>query len=100
MNGDIDISSARELREKLVSLISQGVRHLVINLEATSYLDAAGVDVLVRAFKLLSAHGGTFSVACPHEHLLKVFEISALSDAFAVYPSIDEAVVHLEQPRL
>jgi anti-sigma B factor antagonist len=93
VNGEIDISTARDVHERLISLISEGTRHLVVNLEGTSYIDAAGVDVFVRAFKLLSAHGGSFSVACPHEHLLKVFEISALSDAFRVYPSVSQATV-------
>jgi anti-sigma B factor antagonist len=97
--GEMDISTAKEVREKLVSLISQGVRHLVINLEGTSYMDAAGVDVMVRALKLVSALGGTFSVACPHEHLLKVFEVAALSDAFHVYSSLDEAVGAPERSR-
>jgi anti-sigma B factor antagonist len=91
ITGEIDISTAKDVREKLVSLISQGVRHLVIDLEGTKYMDAAGVDVLVRALKLVSALGGTFSVACPHEHLLKVFEVSELSDAFHVYSSLEEA---------
>jgi anti-sigma B factor antagonist len=90
INGEIDISTAPSVRERLVSLISEGVRHLVVNLEGTSYMDAAGVDVLVRAYKLLSAHGGTFSVACPHEHLIKLFDISALSEALSVYPSVGD----------
>jgi anti-sigma B factor antagonist len=98
VNGDIDISTAREVRERLVGLVARGVRHLLVNLEQTSYIDATGVDVLLRAFKLLSAHGGTFSLACPHPHLLKVFDISALSDAFAIYPSLREASLHFSQP--
>jgi anti-sigma B factor antagonist len=91
-HGEIDISTARELREKLVSLISDGVRSLVLNLEGTSYVDAAGVDVIVRAFKLLSAHEGNFAVVCPHEHLVKVFDLAALSDAFRIYPSLQDAM--------
>ncbi|CAN5647247.1 hypothetical protein BH24ACT26_BH24ACT26_17440 [soil metagenome] len=90
-NGAIDISTARELREKLIELVSDGVRDLVLNLEGTAYIDAAGVEVLVRAFKLVSAHEGSFSVVCPHEHLLKMFEVSELTEALHIYPSIEEA---------
>ncbi|MFN2489460.1 MAG: STAS domain-containing protein [Actinomycetota bacterium] len=91
VRGDIDISTARALREKLVTLVSEGVRDLVLNLEGTTYIDAAGVDVLVRALKLLSAHEGELAVVCPHEHLLKVFDVSALTEALHIYPSVAQA---------
>jgi anti-sigma B factor antagonist len=97
LNGDIDISTAAEVRERLVGLVARGVRHLLVDLEHTLYIDAMGVDVLLRAFKLLSAHGGTFAMACPHDHLAKVFHVSALSSALAIYPSLQEASVHFSQ---
>jgi anti-sigma B factor antagonist len=89
--GAIDISTARELRERLVGLVSEGVRDLVVNLEGTSYIDAAGVDVIVRAYKLLSAHEGSFALVCPHDHLRKMFEVSDLSDVLDIYESVEEA---------
>ena len=90
--GPIDISTAPALRERVVDLVSTGVTRIVLNLEATSYVDAAGVDTIVRAFKLLSAHDGTLSVVCPQEHLVKLFDVSDLSDAFHIYATLEEAV--------
>jgi anti-sigma B factor antagonist len=84
VGGAVDVSTAAEVHERLVALVSEGVRHVVVDLEGTAYLDASGVDVFVRAFKLLSALGGTFSVVCPHPHLAKLFTISALADALSV----------------
>ena len=85
VGGAVDVSTAAEVHERLVALVSEGVRHLVVDLEGTTYLDASGVDVFVRAFKLLSALDGTFSVVCPQPHLAKLFTISALSDALSVH---------------
>ena len=90
-HGAIDISTARVLRERLVELVSEGVRDVVLNLQGTAYVDAAGVDVAVRAYKLLSAHGGDFSIVCPHDHIRKLFDVSDLSDAFAIYPTVEDA---------
>ena len=91
-HGEIDISTAPRLRERIVGLVSEGVRDLVLNLEGTTYLDAAGVDVIVRAYKLLSAHEGRFSLVCPHEHLVKLFDVSDLSEALRVYPSLADVI--------
>jgi anti-sigma B factor antagonist len=91
-HGEIDISTAPDLREKLVELISDGVRDLVVNLEGTIYVDAAGVDVIVRIFKLVSALEGSFALVCSREHLVKVFDVSALSEALRVYPSLEAAL--------
>src|SRR3712207_8301688 len=57
-----------------VDLVAEGARELVLNLEATTFVDAAGVDVIVRGLKLLSAHGGALSLVCRQEHLMKVLD--------------------------
>jgi anti-sigma B factor antagonist len=91
LNGDVDASTSRKLRDRLVGLIADGVRDLVLNLTGTTYLDATGVDVLVRAYKLLSAHEGAFSIVCPHEHLIKLFEAASLSRDLRVFPTVEAA---------
>jgi anti-sigma B factor antagonist len=91
VNGEIDFSTAREVRERLITLISNGARHVVVDLGGTAYMDATGVDMLVHTFKLLSALGGTLSIVCPQEHLAKLFRISSLSDALRVYSTREEA---------
>ena len=96
LHGDVDAVTAPELHEKVVDLVSEGVRQLVLNLENTNYVDAAGVDVIVRALKLLSAHGGSLSLVCPHEHLRKIFDVSALTDALDIHPSLQQALEQAE----
>ena len=91
-HGDIDAVTAPELHDKVIGLVSQGVRHLVLNLEATNFVDAAGVDVIVRALKLLNAHDGSLSLVCSQEHLLKVFDVAALTDALDIHPSLQQAL--------
>ena len=92
----MDTVTASKLHDKVVDLVSQGVRQVVLDLEHTEFVDAAGVDVIVRALKLLSAHGGSVSLACPHEHLLKVFDVSALTDALDIHPSVQRALGQAE----
>jgi anti-sigma B factor antagonist len=92
VEGDIDAATAPELHDKIVDLVAEGVRDLVLNLEDTTFVDAAGVDVIVRGLKLLSAHEGTLSLVCRQEHLMKVFDVSALTDALNIYPSLQQAL--------
>jgi anti-anti-sigma factor len=91
VSGEIDASTSGRLRERLVTLVSEGARDLCVNLTDTTFIDAAGLDALVRAYKLLSAHGGAFSVVCPDDHLAKVFDVADLSKDFRIYRTMDEA---------
>jgi anti-sigma B factor antagonist len=91
VRGEVDASTSAELHEKLVSLVAQGARDVLVDLTSTTVLDATGVDALVRAFKLLSALDGKLSVVCPHDHLLKVFDITALADDVPIYATVEEA---------
>jgi anti-sigma B factor antagonist len=89
--GEIDAATSPRLRERLVTLVSEGARDLCVNLTHTTFIDATGLDALVRAFKLLSAHGGAFSVVCPDDHLAKVFDVAHLSKDFRIYRTMEEA---------
>jgi anti-sigma B factor antagonist len=90
-DGEIDASTSSALHERLVSLVAEGARDIIVDLTGTSFLDATGVDALVRAFKLLSAHQGRLAIVCPHDHLVKVLEVSALARDVPVYGTVEEA---------
>jgi anti-sigma B factor antagonist len=89
--GEIDVYSAPRLREKLVELVSQGHRQIVVDLEKVDFLDSTGLGVLVGGLKRLRSHDGDLTLVCTQARILKVFEITGLTTVFRISESVDEA---------
>jgi len=91
VKGEIDVYSAPRLRERLVELVSQGHRQIVVDLEGVDFLDSTGLGVLVGGLKRLRSHDGELSIVCSQSRILKVFEITGLTSVFRMAATIDEA---------
>ncbi len=92
VTGEIDVYSAPRLREKLVELVSQGHRQIVVDLEGVDFLDSTGLGVLVGGLKRLRSHDGDLTLVCTQARILKVFEITGLTTVFRISASVDEAM--------
>jgi anti-sigma B factor antagonist len=92
VKGEVDVYTAPRLREKLVELVSQGRRQIVVDLEGVDFLDSTGLGVLVGGLKRLRSHGGELTLVCTHQRILKVFEITGLTKVFSIVGSVDQAV--------
>jgi len=92
VRGEVDIATAPKLREKLVELASQGAKHVVVDLEAVEFLDSTGLGVLIGGMKRLRAMEGDLTLVCTQPRILKVFEITGLNRAFAIYETLGAAV--------
>jgi anti-sigma B factor antagonist len=92
VKGEIDVYSAPRLREKLVELVSQGHRQIVVDLEGVDFLDSTGLGVLVGGLKRVRAHDGSLDLVCTQERILKIFRITGLTKVFGIHDSVDEAI--------
>ncbi|MGH9056731.1 MAG: STAS domain-containing protein [Acidimicrobiales bacterium] len=92
VSGEVDVYSAPRLREKLVELVSQGHRQVVVDLEGVDFLDSTGLGVLVGGLKRLRSHDGDLSIVCSQARVLKVFEITGLTTVFNISDTVDEAL--------
>ncbi len=91
VKGEIDVYSAPRLRERLVELVSEGHRQIVVDLEGVDFLDSTGLGVLVGGLKRVRSHDGDLSLVCTQSRILKVFEITGLTTVFSIAGSVDEA---------
>jgi anti-sigma B factor antagonist len=91
VGGEVDVYTAPKLRERLTELIDGGARNVVVDLDRVDFLDSTGLGVLVGAHKRLRPMGGTFSLVCAKESLLKVFRITALDQIIPLHPSVEIA---------
>lgn len=92
VSGEIDVSTAPPLRERLIALVDDGWKRVVVDLEGVDFLDSTGLGVLVAVLKRLETAGGELRLVCTRSQLLKVFEITGLNTVFLVFDSLEAAI--------
>ncbi|MFN8442656.1 MAG: STAS domain-containing protein [Caldilineaceae bacterium] len=89
----LDAFSAPDYRTQIQTLLEQKVRHLVIDLSATPFLDSAGIAVLVSALKQCRQRGGDVRLVIPQSEAVKrIFELTKFDRVFEMKSSAQEAV--------
>ncbi len=77
--GELDLSRAEELREKLAHPEVLSARVVRVDLNRVSFVDSVIIGVIVSACKRMRAAGCSFSVVCALEGIpRRVFEIDGL----------------------
>jgi anti-sigma B factor antagonist len=91
VSGEIDVYTAPQLRERLIALVEDGARQVVVDLSRVEFLDSTGLGVLVGALKRLRGVNGDLALVCAQERLLKIFRITGLDRVFTIRDSVDAA---------
>jgi anti-sigma B factor antagonist len=91
VQGQVDLTTAPELRARLNDAMADGRPVVVVDLTATDFLDSTALGALVAAHKRLRAHGGQIRLVCTSPHILKVFQITSLDRVFALHETVEEA---------
>ena len=89
--GELDLTTAATLKWTLAELIESGHDRLVLDLSAVSFLDSTALGVLVGICKVL-APKGRLALACPHQSVLRTFQITGLDSRFELFETLDSAV--------
>jgi anti-sigma B factor antagonist len=99
LSGELDLYSCPEFKNELLRLIAEGVRYVVIDLAATTFIDSTALGVLLRGVeRLRETSNGRLSVACADPNICKVLEVTGLDRIFSVYPSREEALAQVHSP--
>ena len=98
VGGELDLHAAPEVKESLLRSIDAGARRLVVDLSDATFIDSTAIGVLVGARKRLDERGGSIHMACTNEHVLSVFEMAGLAEAFDVHQSREQALASARDP--
>ena len=90
VQGEIDLSTAPELREAIGKAIEQGADKLAIDLRDVSFMDSMGLGVLIGARRRLHESGRQFALICADGPCLRVIEISGVANLLGVVRGDDE----------
>jgi anti-sigma B factor antagonist len=76
--GELDASSAHSLEKELRALQSEGQGHIRLDLGGLSFVDSAGVSVLVKAKREASERGDALILSRPTPQVHGVFSLLGL----------------------
>jgi anti-sigma B factor antagonist len=93
LKGKITLGEGDELlRDKVNSLLNQGYRTIVLNLESVPYMDSAGLGELVRTYTTVSRQGGSLKLLHLTKRITDLLSITKLLTVFETFESEDDAV--------
>ena len=80
------------LKDKLQSLLHQGKKNILFNLEQVSYVDSAGLGAIVSAYTTVTREGGSLKLANVTKKLQDLLSITKLLTVFETFDSEGEAL--------
>ena len=93
--GDLDLSTAPQLKWMLLDALEAGHSQLVVDLTQTTFMDSTALGVLIGVNRSLDV-GARLAIVCARANLLKIFELSGMDGAFAIFPTKQDALAHTQ----
>ena len=79
LSGELDHHSAEHVRQSLDIVLSDlTVRELQLDMEGVSFMDSAGLGVVLGRYRTLAARGGRLIVSGVHTPVDRIFRMSGL----------------------
>ena len=87
--GEIDLFTAPEFKQRVMTPIAAGIDHVIVDLTETTFIDSSSLGVLIGAHRRLKSRGGMLVVACNSEAIVKTFRITGLDGVFRLVDSVE-----------
>jgi anti-anti-sigma factor len=92
VDGELDISTAPELRDALSGLIDAGHRRVVLDLGGLAFCDSAGIGVFVRLAKRLTELDGVLALARPTPIVRTVLDVTGMVELVPITATLQDAL--------
>jgi anti-sigma B factor antagonist len=93
LKGKMTLGEGDELlKDKINSLLAQGRKKLLLNLEGVPYIDSAGLGEVVRTYTTVSRQGGSLKLLNLTKRIEDLLSITKLLTVFETFDSEAEAV--------
>jgi anti-anti-sigma factor len=89
--GQVDVSNADQLRDRLLSVINRGATVVVADMTGTLSCDHAAMDAIARAFQRAAVSGAQLRLVVTAPVIRRVLGIEGLDRVVSIYPSLEAA---------
>ena len=91
LSGELDLNSVPDVRRSIRALIDEGLVNFIINLTDLDFIDSSGLGVLVGGLARVREKQGEIKITCANKRILRIFEMTRLTQLFELYPTEEEA---------
>ncbi|MFI0240242.1 STAS domain-containing protein [Streptomyces sp. NPDC016845] len=92
VSGEIDHETGAPLREAAVEALAGRVPHLVVDLTSVTFMDSAGLNILLRAHRRAVDAGGWLRLAGVGANVLRILQIVGIDSVIDLYPDAETAL--------
>jgi anti-anti-sigma factor len=90
--GNAHMTAASDLGQRLVGLVDQKTRRLVLDLAHLAFISSIGLSGIIAAQRQCQDRNIDFRLAQPGPHLRGVLNVTRFDTVLPVYESVDQAV--------
>jgi anti-sigma B factor antagonist len=93
LTGKMTLGEGDELlRDKVNSLLHQGMKKIVLNMAEVPYIDSAGLGEIVRTYTTVSRQGGQMKLLSLTKRITDLLSITKLLTVFETFDSENDAI--------
>lgn len=92
IEGRIIYETEKDFKETISGLLKNDKNRIVLDCSGLSYINSAGLGVLINLLKSSKAQGGDIRLAGLNPDIRELFEITNLNHIFSIFKTSDEAV--------
>jgi anti-sigma B factor antagonist len=94
LGGRLDSNTSKVLEDKVMEILGQGKKNLLMDFKDVDYINSTGLRVLLLALQQLKKNQGKLVLSTIKDYMKEVFEISGYTEIFPIYGSQEEALNH------
>ena len=97
LQGEIDVDSSPALSARVRELADEGVHQILLNLGSVTYLDSAGLGVVLAAHRRLRLLNGQLSLIAPPPPVQRILKARSLYLVLRIFATEQEALAAIDQ---
>ncbi|GAA1945167.1 STAS domain-containing protein [Amycolatopsis minnesotensis] len=90
-SGEVDLALAPVLREAIDALVAEDRVWIVLDMTLVSFLDSAGLGVVVYGMRRVERRRGSLRLAGAGAQVRRLLELTGLDGAFEAFPDVEAA---------
>jgi len=92
IGGEVDVYSAPQLRERIIELLADGIRHVIADLREVDFLDSTGLGALVGGLKRLREQDGSLILVTGPGRIERLLRLTGLDRVFPLSQAVPQAM--------